>query len=112
MAMLFRADGRPLDAMLDLKNASICVESTPRSVAELLFPDYNVAESNMASFKTKRTKMSTASLFDVGLQYRQSHGLEFAKALLLQLGADKATIQLFVHISTTQGQRETCERVS
>lgn len=56
----------------------------------------------MTNFTAPDRGMRMASLMEVGAQFRQSHGIEFAKALMRQLGADEATLQLFVNISTSK----------
>lgn len=45
-----------------------------------------------------------ATLLILGAQFRQSHGREFAKSLIVQLGADDGTLGLFECPHTGQMQ--------
>lgn len=57
---------------------------------------------------TKVTRV--VSLMEVGAQFRESHGIEFAKGLMRQLGADEVIVQLFVNTSTNQREPDVTAR--
>lgn len=50
----------------------------------------------------QKAKLSVASLFEVAAQFRHSHGLEFAKGIIRQLGGDEVAVTLFEEISTSR----------
>lgn len=59
----------------------------------------------MEGFTAQASAKRIISLLNVGNHYRRSHGLEFAKGILVQLGADEGTVKIFVELANRDSRR-------